>query len=43
MIRSPNNYNPRRCYYTLNTPEKCEDGADYVLELMLEQGYITQE
>ena len=42
MIRSPNNYNPRRCYYTLNTPEKCEDGADYVLELMLEQGYITQ-
>ena len=42
MIRSPNNYNPRRCYYTLNTPEKCEDGADYVLGLMLAQGYITQ-
>jgi len=42
MIRNPTRYNPRRCYYTLNNPEQCEDGADYVLEQMLAQEYITQ-
>ena len=42
VIRNPYKYNPRRCYYTLNAPQQCEDGADYVLELMLNQGRITQ-
>lgn len=42
IIRNPSKYNPRRCYYTLNMPEQCEQGADYVLGLMLEQGRITQ-
>jgi len=42
IIRNPSKYNPRRCYYTLNKPEQCEDGADFVLEKMLEQGLISQ-
>jgi len=42
IVRNPNKYNPRRCYYTLNNPAQCEDGADHVLGLMLEQGLISQ-
>jgi penicillin-binding protein 1A len=30
-IRNPYRYNPRRNYYTTNTPNVIEDGADYVL------------
>ena len=41
MIKSPSRYNPRSNYYIRNTPEVSEDGADYVLGLMHEQGYIT--
>ncbi len=41
MIKSPNRYNPRSNYYIRNTPEVSEDGADYVLKLMHEQGYLT--
>ena len=43
MIRNPSRYNPRSNYYTRNTPEVTDDRADYVLELMHEQGYITDE
>ena len=42
IIKSPNKYNPRKNYYTLNTPERSEEGANHVLGLMLEQGLITQ-
>ncbi len=42
IIRSPQKYNPRRCYYTINNPQQCEDGADHVLGLMLEQSLISQ-
>lgn len=42
MIRNPYRYHPRYNYYTRNTPEVSEDGADYVLRLMYEQGMITQ-
>ena len=43
IIRNPYKYNPRRCYYTLNMPDQCEDGADWVLGLMRDQGLITEE
>ncbi len=43
IIRSPNTMNPRSNYYKWNTPEKIEEGTDYVLQLMLEQQLITQE
>ena len=43
IIKSPNKYNPRKNYYTLNTPEKSEEGADYVLKLMYDQGLISEE
>ena len=43
IIKSPTKYNPRRNYYTLNTPEVSEEGADYVLGLMHDQGLITDE
>lgn len=42
IIQNPSRYNPRRCYYTLNQPKQCEDGADVVLKKMLEQGLISQ-
>ena len=43
MIRNPNGYNPRKCYYTLNTPQKIEEGTNHVLDLMYEQGLITKQ
>ena len=43
IIRNPGKYNPRKCYYTLQTPSVIEDNTDYVLGKMLEQGYITQQ
>lgn len=42
IIRNPSRYNPRRNYYTRNTPEVIEDQTDYVLGEMLDQGLITQ-
>lgn len=42
VLRSPNKYNPRSNYYRWNTPEVIEEGADYVLEQMLDQNLITQ-
>lgn len=41
IIRNPWRYNPRRNYYTRKTPEQIEDGTDYVLKEMHEQGLIT--
>ena len=43
MIRNPSRYNPRSNYYIRNTPDVSEKGANYVLEQMLENGYITEE
>ena len=43
MIRNPSSYNPRRNYYTRNTPEVTDERTDYVLRNMHEQGYITDE
>ena len=43
MIRNPSRYNPRSNYYSRNTPQVTDDRADYVLELMYEQGYITED
>ncbi len=43
MIKNPYAYNPRSNYYIRNTPEESDKGANYVLEVMVEQGYITQE
>jgi penicillin-binding protein 1A len=42
-IRNPYRYNPRRNYYTTNTPDTIEDGADYVLGLMYEQNLINKD
>ena len=42
-IRNPYRYNPRRNYYTTNTPNTIEDGANYVLGLMYEQNLITKD
>ena len=41
MIKNPSRYNPRSNYYIRKTPQVSEDGANYVLQLMHEQGYIT--
>ena len=43
MIRNPNGYNPRKCYYVLNNPQKIEEGTNHVLDLMYEQGLITKQ
>lgn len=43
IIKNPNGYNPRANYYTRNTPDVCESGADWVLGLMKEQGFITED
>jgi penicillin-binding protein 1A len=42
-IRNPYRYNPRRNYYVTKTPEEIENGTNYVLGLMYEQGLITKE
>ena len=42
MIKNPYRFNPRSNYYIRMTPEVSNDGADYVLDLMLEQGYISE-
>lgn len=42
IIRSPQKYNPRRCYYVTKKPETIEEGTDGVLKRMLDQGLITQ-
>ncbi|MBQ3667959.1 MAG: transglycosylase domain-containing protein, partial [Clostridia bacterium] len=41
MIKNPSRYNPRSNYYIRETPEVSNDGANYVLQLMHEQGYIN--
>lgn len=41
-IRNPYRYNPRRNYYTTNTPDEIEKGTNYVLSQMLEQNLISQ-
>ena len=43
VIRNPYKFNPRLNYYTRNTPDVIEKQTNYVLELMLEQGLITQQ
>lgn len=43
MIRNPYRYHPRLNYYSRNTPEETDNRANYVLRLMHEQGYITDE
>lgn len=43
MIKNPGRYNPRSNYYIRETPEESEDGANYVLKQMHEQGYITDQ
>lgn len=43
IIKNPFKYNPRKNYYDRQTPEVSEEGAEYVLHLMLEQELITQE
>ncbi|MDO4546576.1 MAG: transglycosylase domain-containing protein [Clostridia bacterium] len=40
-IRNPYRYNLRSNYYSRNTPEVIEEGADYVLSEMYAQGLIT--
>ena len=42
VIRNPSRYNPRSNYYKRGTPQVIEDGADYVLRCMLEQGMISR-
>ena len=41
IIRSPNKYNPRKCYYTLQKPEVVEERADLVLKNMHDQKLIN--
>ncbi len=41
-IRNPYRYNPRRNYYTTNTPDEIEKGTNYVLGLMYEQNLISK-
>ncbi len=43
MIRNPSRYNPRSNYYIRNTPDVSESGANYVLEVMCEQGFISEK
>ena len=42
IIRNPGKYNPRKCYYVTQKPETIELNTNYVLDMMLEHGYITQ-
>ncbi|MCR4577587.1 MAG: transglycosylase domain-containing protein [Clostridiales bacterium] len=42
MVRNPVRYNPRSNYYIRSTPAVSDDGADTVLKLMLDQGFISQ-
>ncbi|MGI6240124.1 MAG: transglycosylase domain-containing protein, partial [Christensenellales bacterium] len=43
IIRSPMRNNPRRNYFTWNSPEYIEERVDFVLGQMYSQGYITQD
>lgn len=43
IIKSPYHNNPRYCYYRWEDPDYIETRTDYILELMYEQGYITQD
>ena len=43
VIRNPYRYNPRRNYYTYDTPEQLENRIEYCLDEMLDQQMITQE
>ncbi|MBR4442214.1 MAG: penicillin-binding protein, partial [Clostridia bacterium] len=43
IIRNPGKYNPRKCYYVTQKPETIELNTNYVLDMMLEHGYITQQ
>ncbi len=42
IIKNPFRYNPRKNYYDRATPNVSEEGAEYVLGLMLDQERITQ-
>ena len=42
MIQNPSRYNPRSNKYIRETPWVTKSGANYVLELMREQGFITE-
>ncbi|MBR3504839.1 MAG: transglycosylase domain-containing protein [Clostridia bacterium] len=42
VVRNPGKYNPRANYYTRNMPQTIEDGCDYVLKQMYEQGLINK-
>lgn len=43
MARSPYYYNPRRNYYTRQTPNVIDDRADYALRQMYENQFITYD
>ena len=43
VIRNPYRYNPRRNYYTYDTPQQLINRIEYCLESMLDQQLITQE
>ena len=43
IIKNPYKYDPRKNFYDRARPETSEEGADYVLSLMLEQELITRE
>lgn len=43
VIRNPYRYNPRRNYYTYDTPKLLEDRTELVLDEMLDQQMITQQ
>ena len=42
IIQNPYRYNPRRNYYTNNTPDVLEEKVDSVLKKMYDQGYISE-
>ena len=48
LTRSPNYYNPRKNFYSRNTEDSqtakiTNDRTDYVLRMMYENQFITQE
>ena len=43
IVRNPSKYNPRKCYYSSNKPEVIEEGTDWVLAQMNQQGLISDQ
>ena len=43
IIRNPYANNPRRCYYVSHKEEDLNARVDYILSIMLTEGFITQE